>query len=349
MNKKKRIQFILVLLVFVIACFVFLSVMFKGDSSNEDDSLITVVKVSNQEKISLGKELAMTNALHKKALETGKSLNEGIKSYQQEEIGVDQFQTLLVKANKQLTFYYLLALQNGDYSEKLKDIREDVDYDLYLMRRGSEEAAKYVTDNSTLRLEVGSDLLTQALKNENVQEAALKTEFARYEINPEFVVVDPTVWDKEEQFLKSQPDLVNFADLSSKQKNSHEYYVKHVNDSFMLIAWEIQKMYLAKGDYLNDEINSEQLNSMLDGSGYVIFSNIEEMQSLKQPKGLQAMYEDTNATLTLYKDAVLEIQKFRMDKNVKHFDTAKLILNQADAASGRIGEFVQTVRTQYGF
>lgn len=318
-----------------------------GGKSSNDDGVIEIVHLDEQTKMTTGDYLVLSNALYQKGLTSSKELLEYVSLYEQGQLSEPELHTAIVKANKQLTYYYLVAIQNPS-NDVISSLADDIEYEFYLMRRGSEELLKYTADGSTLRVDVGRDLLTQAVQKEQIINTEVGTAFARYDINPDSVVVDSGVWDKEYTFIQQQPDMVIFKDLEGSEKSGYGYYLRNVNDSFMLVSWEIQNMYLAKLDYERGDITADQLSSILDRSGYVILNVHEDMKILTAPEGLGQLGEDTEKTMTLYHDALLEIQKFRMTMDVKHFDNAMIIINQADAEAGRIGEFIYAVRQQYG-
>lgn len=313
-----------------------------------DDNTMEIIELEPKLKMETADYLVLTNALYQKSVETSKNLKETIVLYENDQISKQELRNVIARSNKKITYYYLMALQNRS-SEVVSHVEEEVTYDFYLMRRASEETLKYLQDGSSLRLSVGADLLDQAILRQGENEELMAREIARYDINPSTVVVDPSIWSREYTYIEDHPDLVLFKDLNSSERNEYEYYLKHVNEGFMLVSWEMRNMYLAKVDYKRDEISADQLSSSLDGSGYVINRVYEELQMLEAPNGLETLQEDTRKTITLYRDALLEIQKFRMTGKLEHFDNATIIVDQADVEAGRIGEFIYNVRTQYGF
>lgn len=318
-----------------------------GGSSSKDEGLIEIIQLDSQTKMETGDYLVLSNALYQKGLTSSKELLEALNLFEQGQLSEPELHTAIIKSNKQMTYYYLVAIQNPS-SDVITTLGEDLEYQFYLMRKGSEELLKYTADASTLRVDVGRDLLTQAVQNENAVNTEVATAFARYDIDPNTVVVDPSIWDKEYTFIQQQPDMVIFKDLEASEQNGYAYYLRHVNDDFMLVSWEIQNMYLAKLDYERGDITADQLSSILDRSGFIINRVYEDSKILLAPEGLGQLGEDTQKTMILYHDALLEIQKFRMTTNVDHFDDAMVIIHQADAEAGRIGEFIYAVRQQYG-
>lgn len=319
--------------------------LFFGEKVDKD--AIEIIYLDSDTKMKTGDHIVLMNALYQKAQETSKNLHQSIADFEQGAISSTELKTAITKSNKQLTYYYLVAIQNKP-SSVTEGLSKDMEYEFYLMRRGSEELLKYVEDSSSLRLAVGSDLLAQAIQHEGQRNEQMATELVRYDVNPNEVVISTEVWDKEYTFIQDQPDMVIFKDIEGTEKESYSYYLSFVNDAFMLVSWEIQNMYLAKIDYTQDEITQEHLKSKLDGSGFIINQVYEDLELIKAPEGLGQLDEDTRKTMTLYRDAMLEIQKFRMSGDTKHFDNAMIIINQADAEAGRIGEFIYAVRQQYG-
>lgn len=344
MNKKILLRVILIS--FIVLLFGFLALkLFAGEKADEDT--IEIIQLDSDTKMKTGDYIVLMNALYQKAQETSKSLHQSVSEFNQGSISSTELKSAITKSNKQLTYYYLVAIQNPPSSVTEK-LGTDMDYEFYLMRRGSEELLKYTQDNSSMRLAVGSDLLAQAIKNETQRNTEMATELVRYDVNPNEVVISTSVWDKEYTFIQDQPDMVIFRDIETTEKESYSYYLRYVNEAFMLVSWEIQNMYLAKIDYTHDEITQEMLKSKLDGSGFIINQVYDDLELLQAPEGLGQLDEDTQKTMTLYRDAMLEIHKFRMNGDVKHFDNAMIIINQADVEAGRIGEFIYAVRQQYG-
>lgn len=340
------LRIILIAIIVLLAGF-FAFKLLLGGSGNSDGDTIEIVQLDPDTKLKTGDYIVLMNALYQKASTTAKDLNESVNQYQQGSLNATELKNVITKSNKQLTYYYLVAIQNKP-STVTEKLGEDLNYEFYLMRKGSEELLKFSTDNSSLRLDVGRDLLTQAIKKEQEKNASMATELARYDINPDSVVVSSSVWDKEYAFIQQQPDMVIFRDIETTEKEGYSYYLKFVNDSFLLVSWEIQNMYLAKIDYKNEIISQDQLKSKLDASGFVINRVYDDLQLLEAPEGLGQLEQDTHKTMTLYRDALLEIQKFRMSGDIKHFDNAMIIVNQADVAAGRIGEFIYGISQQYG-
>lgn len=344
LNKKVLIRIIMLVLIVGLVGFLASKVL---SSDNGDTDAIEVIYLDSDTKIKTGDHIVLMNALYQKAQETTKALHQSTADFNQGAISSTELKNVITKSNKQLTYYYLVAIQNQP-SSVTEELGVDMEYEFYLMRRGSEELLKYVQDSSSLRLSVGSDLLAQAIKNEPKRNEEMATELVRYAVNPNEVVISTEVWDKEYTFIQDQPDMVIFRDIEETEKDSYSYYLRFVNDAFMLVSWEIQNMYLAKVDYTQDEITQEHLKSKLDGSGFIINQVYDDLELVKAPEGLGQLDEDTRKTMTLYRDAMLEMQKFRMSGDTKHFDNAMIIINQADVEAGRIGEFIYAVRQQYG-
>lgn len=346
MHLNKKVLIRIILLILIIGLVGFLATKMLSSGGGDDDS-IEIIYLDSDTKIKTGDHIVLMNALYQKAQETTKALHQSIADFNNGAISSTELKNVITKSNKQLTYYYLVAIQNQP-SSVTEELGTDMEYEFYLMRRGSEELLKYVQDGSSLRLAVGSDLLAQAIQNEPKRNEEMATELVRYAVNPNEVVISTEVWDKEYTFVQDQPDMVIFRDIEETEKDSYSYYLRFVNDAFMLVSWEIQNMYLAKVDYTQDEITQEHLKSKLDGSGFIINQVYDDLEFVKAPEGLAQLDEDTRKTMTLYRDAMLEMQKFRMSGDTKHFDDAMIIINQADIEAGRIGEFIYAVRQQYG-
>ena len=347
MKNKKIIRIILISLIFIIGIIVLLNFFNVFNQSSEtDENTIEIVNLDSQTKMEVGDYLVLINTLYQKGMQSTKELNEQILLYEQGKTSVSDLNTYITQYNKKLTYYYLVAVQNPSLDET-KKVETDLNFQFYLMRRGSEELLKFVQDKSTLRLSVGKDLLAQSILEEQNSETLIGQNIARYAIDANTVVIDPSIWDKEYQFLQKQPDLVIFKDLDSSEKQGYSNYLKIVNDNFMLVSWEIQHMYQAKMDYTNGKITADQLSTDLDKSGYIINNIYDEFKILSVPDGLGNLEKDVSNTMTMYHDAVLEIQKFRMSMNTKFYDNAMIMINQADESAARIGEFIYSVRHQY--
>lgn len=345
LNKKALVRIILIVIIAILVIFL-ASKMFFGKEKVDEDT-IEIVQLGVDKKMKTADYLVLSNTLYQKGMESTKTLNQTINEYRQGSISEIELQSAITKTNKQLTYYYLVAIQSQP-TDVIEEVSVDLNYEFYLMRKGTEELLKFNMDKSTLRLSVGQDLLQQAIASELEVNTQIATEIVRYAIVPEEVVVSNEVWDKEYAFLQDQPDMVIFKDIEANEKDNFSYYLRYVNDTFMLVSWEIQNMYLSKLDYTRGEITQEQLKSKLDGSGYIINTAYDDLEMLEAPEGLSALAEDTEKTMRLYRDAMLEIHKFRMTGDTKHFDNAMIIINQADVEAGRIGEFIYAVRQQYG-
>lgn len=331
----------------MIAIIAFILIKVFSDKGPVDEDAIEIVYLNQEEKLETSHYLVLTNTLYQKAVEVSKEINHLSAEYLQGNLGKVEFDTAVARANKQITYYYLVALQ-AEKNGNVESLSKDLEYDFYLMRKGTEEMMKYSTDTSTLRIYVGRDLLSQVFEREALANKEIATEIVRYDIDPDLVVISSEVWDKEYQFVQETPNMVAFQDLDLTDKSSYEYYLKYVNEAFMLVSWEMQNIYLTKIDYNNELIERPQFNTKLDASGYIITTAHDELALLKAPEGLELLEEDTRKTMTLYRDALLEIHKFRMDGDIKHFDNAMVIIEQADEQAGRIGEFIYAIKQQYG-
>lgn len=312
----------------------------------KDNNTIAIVELSSQDKIATGEYLVVSNAVYQKALELTKEVIRSVDMYQEGTMSFTELNNVISNANKRLSYYYLVSIQDNP-TEHVEETDEVVDYDLYLMRRGSEELLKYLTDRSDLRLNVGRDLLSQAILRETTTNKALAYDIARYDIDTNTVVVDPAIWDKEYQYVQELSDTVIFKDLNSEEVDTYEYYLKNVNEGFMLVSWELQNIYIAKAEYESGAITAEQLNTKLEQSGYIITQVYDNLYMLKAPEGLDRLESDTRVTITMYRDALIELQKFRMNPDLSHFEDAISIIDQADDKAGRLGEFIYSVRYQY--
>jgi len=348
LNKSKIIRILLIVLIVVATSILLIqnlkSFGFLGKS--KDDNTIQIVELEDDLKHQTGEYLVVSNALYQKSLDIVKNLNRGVSLYQQDKMNRTDLTNMIANSNKRLTYYYLVSLQLETPSI-LEKLDEDLTYNFYLMRRGSEELLKFLKDESELRLNVGTDLLEQAILREENVVNAIASEIARYDIEPSAVVIDQEIWNKEYEFLEQTPDLVIFKDLNSQEVESYEYYLKKVNESFILVSWELQNIYLSKVRYENEEITIPQLKTELEGASYIINRIHDELILLDAPEGLERLENDTKKTIKMYRDALLEIQKFTMNENLKHFDNALIIIAQADEHAGRIGEFIYSVRSQY--
>lgn len=307
---------------------------------------IAQVEISEEQKINIGRYILVSNALHQKTLEYVKDLNRSIPLFIEGKLSEAELITAINNTNRKSTYFYLLA-------QKLEQITEGdeatskVKYNLYLTRRATEELLKYIDDKSDIRLKVGQDLLEQTIERENEVNQSIAKILAKYDINTESVFVDSSVFTDDVKFLESLSDTVIFKDLTSEEFEKYEYYLKTVNDNFMLVSWELQNIYLAKTDYENGKINVNQLISTTDKSNYVITTAYNNLMLQKAPEDLYKLEKDTQKTMTLYRDALLEIQKFNLDFQLQHYTDAMKIIEQADTEAGRIGEFIYSVRYQY--
>lgn len=349
MDKTKIIRILLIVLIVIITSVLLIqnlkSFGFLG-KSKVDDNTIQIVELEDDLKLETGEYLVLSNALYQKSIEIAKDLNRGVSLFQQDKMNKTELSNMIANSNKRLTYYYLVSLQLESPS-MLEEFNEDLTYNFYLMRRGSEELLKFLKDGSELRLNIGTDLLQQAILREEGVASSIATEIARYDIEPSAVVIDQEIWNKEYEFLAQTPDLVIFKDLNSEEVQSYEYYLKLVNESFILVSWELQNIYLSKVRYENEEISIPQLKSELEGATYIINRLHDELILAEAPEGLERLENDTKKTIKMYRDALLEIQKFNMNENLKHFDNALIIIAQADEEAGRIGEFIYSVRSQY--
>ena len=349
MDKTKIIRILLIILIVIITSVLLIqnlkSFGFLG-KSKVDDNTIQIVELEDDLKLETGEYLVLSNALYQKSIEIAKDLNRGVSLFQQDKMNKTELSNMIANSNKRLTYYYLVSLQLESPS-MLEEFNEDLTYNFYLMRRGSEELLKFLKDGSELRLNIGTDLLQQAILREEGVASSIATEIARYDIEPSAVVIDQEIWNKEYEFLAQTPDLVIFKDLNSEEVQSYEYYLKLVNESFILVSWELQNIYLSKVRYENEEISIPQLKSELEGATYIINRLHDELILAEAPEGLERLENDTKKTIKMYRDALLEIQKFNMNENLKHFDNALIIIAQADEEAGRIGEFIYSVRSQY--
>lgn len=349
MDKTKIIRILLIVLIVIITSVLLIqnlkSFGFLG-KSKVDDNTIQIVELEDDLKLETGEYLVLSNALYQKSIEIAKDLNRGVSLFQQDKMNKTELSNMIANSNKRLTYYYLVSLQLESPS-MLEEFNEDLTYNFYLMRRGSEELLKFLKDGSELRLNIGTDLFQQAILREEGVASSIATEIARYDIEPSAVVIDQEIWNKEYEFLAQTPDLVIFKDLNSEEVQSYEYYLKLVNESFILVSWELQNIYLSKVRYENEEISIPQLKSELEGASYIINRLHDELILAEAPEGLERLENDTKKTIKMYRDALLEIQKFNMNENLKHFDNALIIIAQADEEAGRIGEFIYSVRSQY--
>jgi len=349
LDKTKIIRILLIVLIVIITSVLLIqnlkSFGFLG-KSKVDDNTIQIVELEDDLKLETGEYLVLSNALYQKSIEIAKDLNRGVSLFQQDKMNKTELSNMIANSNKRLTYYYLVSLQLESPS-MLEEFNEDLTYNFYLMRRGSEELLKFLKDGSELRLNIGTDLLQQAILREEGVASSIATEIARYDIEPSAVVIDQEIWNKEYEFLAQTPDLVIFKDLNSEEVQSYEYYLKLVNESFILVSWELQNIYLSKVRYENEEISIPQLKSELEGASYIINRLHDELILAEAPEGLERLENDTKKTIKMYRDALLEIQKFNMNENLKHFDNALIIIAQADEEAGRIGEFIYSVRSQY--
>ena len=110
-------------------------------------------------------------------------------------------------------------------------------------------------------------------------------------------MIDQEIWNKEYEFLAQTPDLVIFKDLNSEEVQSYEYYLKLVNESFILVSWELQNIYLSKVRYENEEISIPQLKSELEGASYIINRLHDELILAEAPEGLERLENDTKKTI----------------------------------------------------
>lgn len=345
--KGGKLIFVIIALILVLALCL---ILFNSGGEKKKDitpaNQVAVVTISEEQKVELGRYLLVNNALYQKTLEYAKDLNRSIPLFAEGKISEGELISAINNTNKKSTYYYLL-------SQRLKQIKEGdnavskIKYNIYLSRRGTEELLKYIDDKSDIRLKVGQDLIAQAIAQENEINQSIAKILAKYEIDTESVYVDSSVFTDDSEFLASLSDSVIFKDLTSEEFQKYEYYLKTVNDNFMLVSWELQNIYLAKKDYENGKININQLISTTDKSSYVITTSYNNLMLQKAPEDLYKLEKDTQNTMTLYKDALLEIQKFNMDFQLEHYTDAIKIIEQADAEAGRIGEFIYSVRYQY--
>lgn len=307
---------------------------------------VAIVELSEEEKLDIGRYVIVNNALYQKTLEYAKDLNRSIPLFAEGKLSEGEFINAINNTNKKSTFYYLLS-QKLEKVEKGEDAVKKIKYNLYTTRRASEELLKYLDDKSDVRLKVGQDLLENAISEENDINQKIAKTLAQYNIDAEAVYVDNSIFTDDTVYLADLSDTVIFKDLTSEEFEKYEYYLKTVNDNFMLVSWELQNIYLAKTDYENGKININQLISTTDKSNYVITTSYNNLMLQKAPTDLSKLEKDTKATITLYRDALLEIQKFNMDYQLEHYEKAMKIVDQADAEAGRIGEFIYSVRYQY--
>ena len=307
---------------------------------------IAIIELSEEEKLDIGRYVIVNNALYQKTLEYAKDLNRSIPLFAEGKLSEGEFINAINNTNKKSTFYYLLS-QKLEKIDKGETVVKDIKYNLYTTRRASEELLKYLDDKSDVRLKVGQDLLENAIAEENNINQKIAKTLAQYNIDAETVYVDSSIFTDDTAYLADLSETVIFKDLTSEEFEKYEYYLKTVNDNFMLISWELQNIYLAKTDYENGKININQLISTTDKSNYVITTAYNNLMLQKAPENLYKLEKDTKATITLYRDALLEIQKFNMDYQLEHYEKAMKIVDQADAEAGRIGEFIYSVRYQY--
>jgi len=312
------------------------------------ENLVQIVELPPAEKVEVGRYLVLTNALHQRSLDIAKTLMDHVRRYEEEEMGWEEFSSLISTSNKRLTYFYLVSLQN-DVPDRVSALDMPLNYDLYMFRRASEELLKYLSDRSTLRLRSGVLLLEKALSRENISGGLIATAIVRYGIDPSVVVIENEIWEREHTFLAQTSPLVIFKDLNSYQRSEYSTFLRHVNEAFMLISWEIQNAYNAKISFENGTISAGQLDSSLEKFGSIIQRAYDEFHVMDTPLGLEALQRDTGRAMVLYRDAALEMQRFRKTQDLVHFDNALAIIQQADVQAGRIGEFIHVVRAQYGF
>ena len=340
MNKKRIFS------LFLIFTLILCSFPTNVVSAAQDSGTVVVVEISQEEKLSIGRNLLIGNALYQKNLEYMKDLNRAIGLFTENKISENEFFSSITNVNTKSTYYYLL-FQNVVTTEKIKNTSDNIAYNLYLGRRATEELMKYVDDKSDLRLKVGQDLLQQAIAQENSINNNIASDLARYDIPANYVHVDASVFSDESILMANAQDSVIFEDLNSTEYENYEYYLTAINDAFMLISWELQNVYLTKADYENGAITVTRMISNIDQSAYVITNIYEDINFMTAPQGLEKLESDSKKTVTLYNDALIELQKFNMDFQLEHFEKAMKIINQADSAAGRIGEFIYSVRYQY--
>lgn len=335
-----------ILSLFLTTIFVFSILPTTVIADDKTTGTVVIEEISQEEKISIGRNLLIGNALQQKNLEYIKDLNRAVTLYSENKISENEFFNSITNVNTKTTYYYLL-FQNVVSVEKIKSTSEDIAYNLYTSRRATEELLKYIDDKSDLRLKVGQDLLQQVISAENPTNNKIATDLARYDIPTTYIYVDPSVFSDESILMANAESSIIFSDLNSSEYESYEYYLTAINDAFMLISWELQNIYLTKADYENATISVTRMISNIDQSAYVINNVYEDINFLTAPEGLEKLETDSKKTVTLYKDALTELQKFNMDFQLEHFENAMKIVEQADSAAGRIGEFIYSVRYQY--
>ena len=332
--------------VFLILTFIFSCFPVNVFANNKNTDTVVVVEISQEEKIKIGRNLLIGNALYQKNLEYTKDLNRAVGLFSENKISESEFFNSITNINTKSTYYYLL-FQNVVSVDKIQNTSDKIAYNLYLTRRATEELMKYMDDKSDLRLKVGQDLLQQAIAEENTINNKIATILAKYDIPATYIHVDASIFSDESILMANAPSSVIFEDLNSTEYENYEYYLSAINDAFMLISWELQNIYLTKADYENATISVTRMISNIDQSAYVIMNVYDDINFLTAPKGLEKLETDSKKTVTLYKDALIELQKFNMDFQLEHFEKAMKIVEQADAAAGRIGEFIYSVRYQY--
>lgn len=338
-----KIKYCSVFLIIILLTNLFsVNIVFADNSKNT----VVVEEISQEEKLKVGRNLLIGNALYQKNLEYTKDLNRSISLFSENKISENEFFASINNVNTKTTYYYLLY-QNVVSTEKIKTTSDNIAYNIYLSRRATEELIKYIDDKSDLRLKVAQDLLQQAIKAEETINNNIAQDLARYEIPANSIVVDASVFTDESILMANVSNSVIFEDLNSTEYEKFEYYLTSVNDAFMLISWELQNIYLTKADYVNGSISVTRMISNIDQSAYVITNIYDDINFLTAPKGLEKLETDSKKTVTLYRDALIELQKFNMDFQLEHFEKAMKIIDQADAAAGRIGEFIYSVRYQY--
>lgn len=328
----------------VMACSMFLSAI--PTVTLAANNTVELQEVSQEEKMSIGRNLLIGNALYQKNLEYLKDLNRSISLFGENKISEGEFFGSISNVNTKSTYYYLL-FQNVVSVERIKSTSDNIAYNLYLGRRATEELFKYMDDKSDLRLKVSQDLLQQAIAEENNINNYIARDLARYDIPADAIYVDASVFTDESILMANADASVIFEDLNSTEYQNYEYYLTTINDAFMLISWELQNIYLTKADYESGAIPVTRMISNIDQSAYIITNIYDRINFLTAPKGLEKLEVDSKKTVTLYFDALVELQKFNMDFQLDHFEKAMKIVNQADTAAGRIGEFIYSVRYQY--
>lgn len=317
----------------------------KKDSPQE----VTVVDLGVENKEEIGRKLMFMNSIVVKSLQEAEQLKSAIVEYENNNISFETLRDYILESKKVFTFLYFTNLTLKD-KEELEDIPEDFRYNLYLLRRSSEELIKFVEDKSSLRLKVGFDLLDKAKQesSETIQDVVLK--MASYDIDANKVSIDQLIWEKLEQYKSGdREEFIVFEDIETNNRKKYSDYIEVVNDGLFLISWEFEEIHKNKNRFISGELTQKQLNRKIEFSQYTINLIIDQMTYLEVPDQLRDSHKDLLDALVYYKDGIKTIEKFIMTSKVDYFDDGTELFKLGNEKSDKSLQFIRVLRNKFGF